>query len=117
MKIASRQVLAKQLVLAQETIIRPLAILTGGVSWILRCSVFVVGFGFFFGGGAGPRFPLCLLTEMTVVCVERGHPRPVLVLPRASSGQRVVSDVLGQGEKPQSFVVSGLAAAGAMSSR
>lgn len=54
MKIASRQVLSKQLVLAQETIIQPLEILTGGVAWILRCSVFVVGFGvvvFFLGGG------------------------------------------------------------------
>lgn len=76
--------------LAQETIIRPLEILTEGVSWVLRCSVsVVVGFGVV-GFLAGPRFLLCLLAEMTVACVERGHTCLFLVLPPASLGPRRV---------------------------
>lgn len=67
---------------------------------------------------SGPRVLLCLLPEMTVVCVERGHPPapPFLVLPPAFRDPAVCrARGLGrarEGEEQQSFVVLGLAAAG-----
>lgn len=50
------------------------------------CWVWFFLFLFLFWGGAGPQFLLCLLTEMTVVCVERGHPLPLLGPPTSLFG-------------------------------
>lgn len=60
--------------LAQETIIRPLEILTEGVSWVLRCSVsVVVGFGVFLGGGGASVSALPSRRDDSGVRGKRSH--------------------------------------------